>query len=146
MSKRSHSDNSDDEDSSSKKQVLTVPEVPEDEIVPSDAASRAEFAKFDAFVKAQIPEGLKKRPNRYPEVKEQHKEQHKRDAEFDEEYKNPSLSVERRVKDLLKRMTIKEKVAQVTGWWDPSEEKLLAEGKIFEPSFSKYNSPGLDSK
>jgi len=56
-------------------------------------------------------------------------------AKFAEEYKNPSLPVERRVKDLLKRMTIKEKVAQVTGWWDPSEEKLLEEGKIFEPSF-----------
>ncbi len=56
-------------------------------------------------------------------------------AKFDEEYKNPSLPIERRVKDLLQRMTIKEKVAQVTGWWDPSEEKLLAEGKIFEPSF-----------
>ena len=62
-------------------------------------------------------------------------------AKFDQDYKNPSLPVERRVDDLIKRMTVKEKVAQVTGWWNPSEEKLLAEGKIFEPSFYAGNCP-----
>lgn len=50
-------------------------------------------------------------------------------------YKNPMLSVERRVEDLLARMTIEEKVAQITGWWDPNEEKLRDQGDVFKPEF-----------
>ena len=50
-------------------------------------------------------------------------------------YQDPSLSVESRVEDLIKRMTVKEKVAQLTGWWDPNEQKLRMEGKIYDPSF-----------
>ncbi|MEC8013694.1 MAG: glycoside hydrolase family 3 N-terminal domain-containing protein [Verrucomicrobiota bacterium] len=56
-------------------------------------------------------------------------------------YKDPSLPVEFRVEDLLKRMNLDEKVAQVTGWWNPNEEQLLKEGKIFDPDFYKRNCP-----
>ena len=56
-------------------------------------------------------------------------------------YKDPSLPVKFRVEDLLKRMNLDEKVAQVTGWWNPNEEQLLKEGKIFDPDFYKRNCP-----
>ena len=56
-------------------------------------------------------------------------------------YRNPSLPVEERVGDLLARMNLQEKVAQITGWWDPNEEKLREEGKIFTPEFYAANSP-----
>ena len=38
-------------------------------------------------------------------------------------------------------MTIEEKVAQITGWWDPNEQKLLESGEIFKPSFYKQKCP-----
>src|SRR5689334_17241513 len=38
------------------------------------------------------------------------------------DYKNPSLSVDARVADLLKRMTIEEKVAQLTCLWGQRPE------------------------
>ena len=56
-------------------------------------------------------------------------------------YKDPSLSVQERVEDLIRRMTIEEKVAQITGWWDPNEQKLLESGEIFKPSFYKQKCP-----
>ena len=56
-------------------------------------------------------------------------------------YQDASLPVERRVEDLLARMTLDEKVAQITGWWNPSEEKLLREGKIFSPAFYAEKCP-----
>ena len=56
-------------------------------------------------------------------------------------YKDSSLSVEERVEDLIGRMTIEEKVAQITGWWDPNEQKLLEKGDIFKPSFYKQKCP-----
>ena len=56
-------------------------------------------------------------------------------------YKDPSLPIESRVEDLIKRMTVEEKVAQLTGWWDPNEEKLLKDGKIFDPSFYANHCP-----
>jgi len=59
----------------------------------------------------------------------------------DAPYKNPKLSVEQRVEDLLGRMTLAEKVAQITGWWNPDEKKLLAEGAIFTPGFYAKNCP-----
>ena len=56
-------------------------------------------------------------------------------------YKDPSLPIENRVEDLLRRMTIEEKVAQITGWWNPSEEQLLKDGKIFDPTFYAKHCP-----
>ena len=50
-------------------------------------------------------------------------------------YKNPAQPVEKRVEDLLARMTVEEKVAQISGWWSADEVKLRAEGKIFTPEF-----------
>ena len=56
-------------------------------------------------------------------------------------YKDSSLPTESRVEDLLRRMTIEEKVAQLTGWWDPNEQKLRQQGKIYDPSFYSKNCP-----
>ena len=56
-------------------------------------------------------------------------------------YKNASLPISQRVEDLLGRMTMDEKVAQITGWWDPSEEKLREQGKIFTPQFYAQKCP-----
>ncbi|MCH2179854.1 MAG: glycoside hydrolase family 3 C-terminal domain-containing protein [Mariniblastus sp.] len=56
-------------------------------------------------------------------------------------YKDPTLQTAARVEDLLSRMTLEEKVAQLTGWWDPSEEKLLKQGEIFKPSFYQQKCP-----
>jgi len=50
-------------------------------------------------------------------------------------YQNAELPVQERVSDLLARMTLEEKVSQITGWWDPSEEKLRAQGAIFDSKF-----------
>src|SRR5262245_50055236 len=40
-------------------------------------------------------------------------------------YKNPSLSAEKRVKDLLKRMTLEEKAAQMICAWQEKATKLV---------------------
>jgi len=50
-------------------------------------------------------------------------------------YQNPELAVADRVADLIGRMTLDEKVAQITGWWDPGEEKLRERGEIFKTDF-----------
>ena len=56
-------------------------------------------------------------------------------------YQNAELSVPERVSDLLARMTLEEKVAQITGWWDPSEEKLREQGAIFRSEFFAEKCP-----
>ena len=56
-------------------------------------------------------------------------------------YKNATLSVEMRVADLLGRMTIEEKVGQITGWWHYDERKMQEEGKIFTPEFFAEKCP-----
>ena len=56
-------------------------------------------------------------------------------------YQNADLPVDERVADLLGRMTLDEKVAQITGWWDPSEEKLREEGAIFKSDFFEKTCP-----
>ena len=56
-------------------------------------------------------------------------------------YLDASLPVRQRVDDLLGRMTIDEKVAQITGWWDPSEEKMREQGGVFEPDFYAKKCP-----
>ncbi len=48
-------------------------------------------------------------------------------------YKNSSLPVERRVEDLLGRMTLEEKIAQVHGIWK-TRTQLVDEGGRFSPS------------
>ena len=59
----------------------------------------------------------------------------------DAPYRNPALPVEQRVEDQLRRMTLAEKVAQITGWWNPDEKKLRDEGAIFTPGFYAKNCP-----
>jgi beta-glucosidase len=39
-------------------------------------------------------------------------------------YKNPAVSVPRRVQDLLSRMTLEEKAAQMIGVWQKKSETL----------------------
>ena len=43
-------------------------------------------------------------------------------------YKDASVPIANRVEDLLSRMTIEEKVAQITGWWFHDERKLQRDG------------------
>ena len=49
--------------------------------------------------------------------------------------------MEMRVADLLGRMTIEEKVGQITGWWHYDERKMQEEGKIFTPEFFAEKCP-----
>ena len=56
-------------------------------------------------------------------------------------YKNASLPDTDRVADLLARMTIEEKVAQITGWWFHDERKLQREGSVFKPAFYAEKCP-----
>lgn len=52
-----------------------------------------------------------------------------------EPYRDPSRPVDERVKDLLGRMNLQEKVAQLHSWWHYDERKLLSDGAIFTPEF-----------
>src|ERR1700743_2377520 len=52
-------------------------------------------------------------------------------------YKNPKLSAERRVKDLLKRMTLEEKAAQMMCVWQEKATKLLDASGNFDPKKAK---------
>ena len=56
-------------------------------------------------------------------------------------YKNSSLSTTERVEDLLARMTIEEKIAQICGWWHYDEKKLRREGDVFTPDFYAEKCP-----
>ena len=56
-------------------------------------------------------------------------------------YRDASLAVGKRVEDLLRRMTLQEKVAQLTGWWNPNEEQLRREGRIHDPAFYAEKCP-----
>jgi beta-glucosidase len=48
-------------------------------------------------------------------------------------YKDPSASVDARVEDLLGRMTLEEKIAQITAVWQSKNQLLTADGK-FDPA------------
>ena len=48
-------------------------------------------------------------------------------------YRNPGLPVVRRVKDLLARMTLEEKAAQMVCIWQQKQEKLLDDAGRFDP-------------
>jgi beta-glucosidase len=52
-------------------------------------------------------------------------------------YRNPKLSVERRVKDLLSRMTLKEKVAQMLCIWQQKSSTMVDEKGRFDPKKAK---------
>lgn len=52
-------------------------------------------------------------------------------------YRNPKLTVERRVKDLLSRMTLKEKVAQMLCIWQRKSSTLVDEQGRFDPQKAK---------
>ena len=50
-------------------------------------------------------------------------------------YKNPALQAEKRVKDLLKRMTLQEKPAQMMCVWQEQGQKLVDDWGQFEQSY-----------
>ena len=54
-------------------------------------------------------------------------------------YKDPGSLIEERVKDLLSRMTIREKAAQMMGIWNEKDEKLIDEDGNFDPEKAKKN-------
>ncbi len=63
-------------------------------------------------------------------------------------YKNPKLSIDMRVKDLLGRMTLEEKVAQMAGMWmeKPNDNSKVPKenlplGGIFSPELAKQRMP-----
>lgn len=56
-------------------------------------------------------------------------------------YKDPESPVEKRVEDLVGKMTLDEKIAQLTGWWDRDEHKLRREGEIFDREFYLGRAP-----
>ena len=49
------------------------------------------------------------------------------------DYKNPHLPVEQRVADLLSRMTLEEKVAQLTCLWQDAAAGETADGFFNQP-------------
>src|SRR5512142_291712 len=52
-------------------------------------------------------------------------------------YKNPDLPASRRVKDLLARMTLEEKAAQMVCVWQQKKEKLVDDQGRFDPTKAK---------
>jgi beta-glucosidase len=52
-------------------------------------------------------------------------------------YLNPKLSAERRTRDLISRMTLKEKVAQMVCIWQQKAAKMLDENGNFDPQKAK---------
>jgi beta-glucosidase len=52
-------------------------------------------------------------------------------------YKNPALSPDKRVRDLLRRMTLEEKAAQMVCIWQQKQEKLLDDHGRFDPEKAK---------
>lgn len=63
-------------------------------------------------------------------------------------YKNPQLSIDERVKDLLSRMTLEEKVAQMTSLWmeKPNDNSKIPKeqlpfGGTFSPALAKQRMP-----
>ena len=60
------------------------------------------------------------------------------------DYKNAEMPIEKRVEDLLGRMTLKEKVAQMVGVWEQKKEIFLdEEGKFDHEKISKKLKDGL---
>ncbi len=61
----------------------------------------------------------------------------KRKSQPEPAYRNPKLSVERRVKDLLSRMTLEEKAAQMICVWQQKSSTLVDEKGRFDPQKAK---------
>lgn len=61
----------------------------------------------------------------------------KRKSQPQPAYRNPKLSVERRVRDLLSRMTLKEKVAQMLCIWQQKSGTMIDEKGRFDPEKAK---------
>ena len=61
----------------------------------------------------------------------------KRKSRLEPAYRNPKLSVERRVQDLLSSMTLKEKVAQMLCIWQQKSSTLVDEKGRFDPQKAK---------
>jgi len=56
----------------------------------------------------------------------------------------PEPTVESRVADLLARMTVREKIAQLCGFWNPAPEKFVESGELFSPAyFRKHFADGI---
>src|SRR5262245_24832494 len=58
-------------------------------------------------------------------------------------YKDPAASVEARVEDLLARMTLEEKIAQVTAIWQSKNELLTPSGKFDSAAASRLYPAGI---
>lgn len=56
-------------------------------------------------------------------------------------YARSGASIENRVDDLVARMTIREKIAQLTGFWVPAPAALIATGDLFSPEFYRKKFP-----
>ena len=61
----------------------------------------------------------------------------KQKSQSEPAYRNPKLSVERRVKDLLSRMTLKEKVAQMLCIWQQKSSTMVDEKGRFDSQKAK---------
>ncbi|MGH8189166.1 MAG: glycoside hydrolase family 3 N-terminal domain-containing protein, partial [Steroidobacteraceae bacterium] len=58
-------------------------------------------------------------------------------------YKNPKASVEERVEDLLGRMTLEEKIAQITAIWQSKNDLLTPAGKFDERAARRLYPAGI---
>src|SRR5258708_29186830 len=56
-------------------------------------------------------------------------------------YRQPTAPIERRVEDLLGRMNVREKIAQLTGFWISAPAKLLNSGELFIPEYYRSKFP-----
>jgi beta-glucosidase len=56
-------------------------------------------------------------------------------------YKMPEVPLARRVKDLLGRMSVREKVAQLTGFWVSAPAKLIETGELFSSEYYRTKFP-----
>jgi len=56
-------------------------------------------------------------------------------------YAQTDAPVGRRVQDLLSRMTVREKIAQLTGFWVPAPAKLIESGEMFSAKFYRSRFP-----
>jgi beta-glucosidase len=53
----------------------------------------------------------------------------------------PATPFGRRVEELLGRMTVREKIAQMTGFWSPTPAKLVESGELFSPEYYRRSFP-----